>query len=81
VRLEDLFPVLVANNVFIPAGECGGVGVGGHGKLGSIAYSYELVLIYFRCTHMTMVRYPSPNRWIQQLDASVWEIQQLRIHL
>jgi FAD/FMN-containing dehydrogenase len=73
VRLEDLFPVLVSNNVFIPAGECEGVGVGGHGKLGSIANE----LIYFRCTHMTMTRYSSPNRWIQQLDASVWEIQQL----
>ena len=40
-RLEDLYPVLAANNVFLPSGECADVAVGGHGKLRYIAI-YEL---------------------------------------
>jgi hypothetical protein len=34
VRLEDLYPVLIDSDVYIPAGECGGVGVGGHMQTG-----------------------------------------------
>jgi len=32
--LEDLYPVLIDNGIYIPAGECGGVGVGGHMQMG-----------------------------------------------
>jgi hypothetical protein len=42
VSLKELYPVLIDNNVFIPAGECGGVGIGGHGqKFGSFVYRLE----------------------------------------
>ncbi|KAL7518071.1 hypothetical protein ACHAWX_002929, partial [Stephanocyclus meneghinianus] len=34
VRLVDLYPALIDNDVYIPAGECGGVGVGGHMQTG-----------------------------------------------
>ncbi|KAL3797145.1 hypothetical protein HJC23_000483 [Cyclotella cryptica] len=34
VRLDELYPVLIDNDVYIPAGECGGVGVGGHMQTG-----------------------------------------------
>ena len=47
VSLEDLYPVLVANNVFIPSGECSDVGVGGHGKFGYIWYELEYVCLKF----------------------------------
>jgi len=34
VRLVDLYPVLIDNGIYIPAGECGDVGVGGHMQTG-----------------------------------------------
>ncbi|KAL7518124.1 hypothetical protein ACHAWX_002982 [Stephanocyclus meneghinianus] len=34
VRLVDLYSVLIDNDIYIPAGECGGVGVGGHMQTG-----------------------------------------------
>jgi FAD/FMN-containing dehydrogenase len=34
VRLEDLYPVLIENDIYIPAGECGDIGVGGHMQTG-----------------------------------------------
>ena len=33
-RLVDLYPVLIENNIYIPAGQCEGVGVGGHMQTG-----------------------------------------------
>jgi FAD/FMN-containing dehydrogenase len=78
VKLEDLFSVLAANNVYIPAGECGGVGVGGHGKP---LLHMNLNSSVFDALKMTMAHYSSPNRWIWKLYASVWKDEQLRIHI
>ncbi|KAL7485911.1 hypothetical protein ACHAW6_011506 [Cyclotella cf. meneghiniana] len=75
VQLVDLYPVLMDNDLYIPAGECGGVGVGGFGHFGrslgrfnSHVAAFDIVL-----ADGSLVTVSSPqNKVSSKLNDDIW---------